>query len=124
MSLEGRPWTFWAARASRPVKVGFVHVHEEAEAGFEGGAVGGEVVAVEGIAHFEAEGVAGAEAAGDGAVFGEFVPPEGGFVGFAEELEAVLAGVAGAADDAGAAAEGDEFGDAIAVGEFGVGSGD
>ena len=102
----------------------FGEVDEALQAGLAGAVGGGEVDAAEGVAHFEAEGMAGAEAAGLGAVFGEFAPPEGGFFGIAEEFEAVFAGVAGAGDGAEAAAEGVEFGEAVAVGEFGVGAGD
>lgn len=75
-------------------------------------------------AGFAAEGIEGGEAAGLGAVFGEFGPPEGGLVGVAEEKEAVFAGQAGAGDAADAAAQGVKFGEAVGVGEFGVGSGD
>ena len=103
---------------------GLVHVHEKTEPGLQWCAVGREVVAVERVTHFEAEGIAGAQTAGDGAMSGEFIPPVRRFFRFAEELEAILAGIAGAADDAGAAAEGDEFGDAIPVGKLHVGSRD
>ena len=80
----------------------FVEGDEEAEAGLEGGVVGGEVVAVEGVAHFEAEGVAGTETAGESA-FGldgcdNALKPVGRGGGGHEEFEAVFAGVAGAAE--------------------------
>ena len=96
---------------------------EEAEAGFERRAVVGEVVAVEWVAHFEPERVACAEAAWGGTGGDGFLEPCGAVGGWGEEFEAVFAGVAGAADDAGGAVEG-ELGDAVAWREGGGAVGD
>lgn len=81
------------------VEMGFGEVAEEAEAGFDGAAVWREVVAVEGVCHFEAEGVAGAEAAGGGSGGDEFFKSGDAEGCGGEEFVAVLASVAGAAED-------------------------
>lgn len=77
----------------------FVEGDEEAQARLERGVVWGEVVAVEGVAHFEAERVAGTEAAGESALVldgcDNALKPVGRGGGGHEELEAVFAGVAG-----------------------------
>lgn len=97
----------------------FGEIDEEAEPGFDGGAVWREVVAVERVGHFEAEGVAGTETGGGGAGGEEVFPDGDASGGGAEEFEAILAGVAGAADD-GSVGEG---GDAIAWREGLAGAG-
>ncbi len=82
----------------------FVELGVAAEIGFEDVDGVGDLVAVEGHGGFEAEGVARAEAAGQDAEFRagceDFVPDAaaGGLVGGDVDLEAVLAGVAGAGD--------------------------
>ena len=100
--FAGEAGGFFVEKGGLADKGFFVEGDEEAEAGLEGGVVGGEVVAVEGVAHFEAEGVAGAEAAGKSA-FGldgcdNALEPVGRGGGGHEEFEAVFAGVAGAAE--------------------------
>jgi hypothetical protein len=83
---------------------GFLGVDEQVAGGGDGGAVGGEFVAVEGVADFEAEGVAGAEAGGLEVGGGEQGTPDGGGgLGGEVPFVAPFAGVAGAADQHGGA---------------------
>ena len=70
-----------------------------AEAGLDRAARLREVVAVEVEADLEAQRVARAEAGGRRAAGDELVPDRRGVVGRDEQLDAVLAGVAGAADE-------------------------
>lgn len=86
---------------------GFLQIAKEAEAGFDGRAVGREVIAVERKAHFEAQRVACAEAAGGGTGGDEFFPERDAIGSRAEELEAVLTGVARAANDGSTGKRGD-----------------
>jgi hypothetical protein len=100
--FAGEPGGFFLEESVLTDEVFFVEGDKEAEAGLEGGVVGGEVVAVEGVAHFEAEGVAGAEATGESA-FGldgcdRALKPVRRGDGGHEELEAVFSGVASAAE--------------------------
>lgn len=80
----------------------FVEGDEETEAGLKRGVLGGEVVAVERIPHFEAEGIAGTESAGKSASVcngcQEAFKPRGCCAGGQKELEAVLTRVACAAE--------------------------
>ena len=75
-----------------------VAADKAAQAGLNGGNVGGEFVAVQGQAGLQAQHIAGAEAAGQGAGGGQGVPDGGGVGGAESQLKAVLAGVAGAPD--------------------------
>ena len=79
-----------------------MQVHKDAQPGLDRRGVGSEVRAVQRVAHFQAERVARAEAAGlDGkrrALAEDVVPRFHRAPGRAEDLEAILAGVAGAGD--------------------------
>lgn len=78
---------------------GFLQIAKEPEAGFDRGAIGCEVIAIEREAHFEAERVACAKPAGCGTGGDEFFPERDAIGGRAEELESIFAGVARAAND-------------------------
>src|SRR5581483_21017 len=76
-----------------------------AEAGGDRVRVGRDVVAVQRVADLEAEGVAGAEAAGHGARREHRLPQGDGVPGRGQELDTLLAGVARAVDHAGDATD-------------------
>src|SRR6185295_19074874 len=69
------------------------------EAGLDRPAVLGQVVAVQRQAGLEAQGVARAEAGRGRAAADELVPEHAGVLGRAQDLDAVLARVAGTADE-------------------------
>lgn len=72
---------------------------EEAQTCFEWGFIGGEVGAVERVAHFKAEAISSAETTGSGTCFDESSEPRNTLISRAEELEPVFAGVSGATED-------------------------
>src|SRR5205085_4606823 len=79
---------------------GLVELHDPAEARLERRVLLVHVVAVQAKRDLEPQRVARAEAARHRALFDERVPQLAGAVGRNEDLESVLAGVAGAGDDA------------------------
>ena len=83
-------------------KIGFREIHEKAQSRLEGGGLVIEIGAVEWVAHFEAEGIARAEATGfDGegqAFLEDGVPSFDGDSGWAEDFESVFARVTGSGD--------------------------
>ena len=78
-----------------------------AEAGLDRVALGAELVAVQREADLEPQGVAGAEPAGDDAGVEQLGPDRRRHLGVQQQLDPVLAGVAGAADQRRAAADPD-----------------
>lgn len=78
---------------------GFVELHEKSQAGLERSASLVEIVAVERIGLFQPQGVAGPESAGHGPGGEKPVKPLADALDRGEQLEPVLAGVAGAAED-------------------------
>ena len=96
------PASFSAARALAPPELRLLPADGPPGPGLHGGDVAGQLVAVQRVAHLGAEGVAGAEAARtDAEVLAgvqDGVPELLRPVGVDEQLVAVLAGVAGAAD--------------------------
>jgi len=101
----------------------FVEGDEETEAGLKRGVLGGEVVAVERIPHFEAQGIAGTESAGESASVcngcQEAFKPCGCCGGGQKELKAVLTRVACAAEPHEALRNhGDQHGVFFRVGSF------
>ena len=101
-SLRVTPAAFCARSASRADEVAAVELHHPAEARLERRGLLVEVVAVERQPRLEAQRVARAQAdrlaAGGAGRLEQRVPQRGGVLGVAEDLEAVLAGVAGAGD--------------------------
>src|SRR6478672_2436943 len=77
-----------------------VQLHDPAEPGLERGGGVVDLVAVEGVSHLQPERIPGAETDRRGAGGGDRLPQRDGVAVPAVELEAVLAGVAGAGDEA------------------------
>ena len=97
-------WIFHFCRDGGFADKLFFHADEHAARGGVGGAIGGEFVTVERVAHFKAEGIAGTQTAGfDLIVLQQGVPKAGGFGGGEINFVASFAGVSGATDDAGGA---------------------
>jgi len=123
--LERGALRFLAFQHLAPDEVAFVEFAEKAESCFDRAACGRQVVAIERVAHFEAQRVAGAESTGLGTGAEELVPAGDSLGGRAEEFEAIFAGVAGAADDcpAGRAGNAIAWGQGLARECFGKGGG-
>src|SRR6478735_5629112 len=89
-----------AQRLEAEERRALVELHDPAEVGLERGDGIVDLVAVEGVAHLEPERVAGAETDRLGAGGDDGVPQRHGVAVAAVQFEAVLAGVAGAGDEA------------------------
>ena len=85
-------------------KVRLVHLDEGIQPGFQGGDLLGELMAVQGHGSLQPQGIPGPQPAGDEAVLRPLlqqkIPHGPGVLGFQVDLKPVLAGIAGAGEDA------------------------